>query len=324
MRRMIKRLLSSLLILSISVLVLSVNPQPAQAFVSVTGTFTASNSCPALSSIRRQANPGNINISPDVAYPLLGKNKPEATYYQIRVEGAEPIARWVAVSCGITSDDIMVSKNLDYALAASWQPSFCEKRPNKPECLNQTGEGFGANHFVIHGLWPQPRNNVYCNVSEELQQLDKDGRWLELPELALSSELRQELAIKMPGYQSGLHRHEWYKHGTCYSETPEEYYQETIVLLDQINESDVRALFAQNLEQDITSKQIGQAFNTAFDSTDKVLVSCANVNKENLIQELIINLRGEIEADTDIADLLAAAPNANSGCPLGQVDSFLD
>ncbi|MDJ0676783.1 MAG: hypothetical protein QNJ36_15630 [Calothrix sp. MO_167.B42] len=318
---MIKRLLSSLLILSINVLVLSVYPQPAQAFVSATGTFTASSSCPALSSIRRQANPGNVNISPDASYPLLGKNKQQATYYQIRVEGAEPTARWVAVSCGKITEDIIASRNLDYVLAVSWQPSFCETRPEKVECVNQTGDRFDATNFAIHGLWPQPRNNTYCNVPQNLKQLDKNRRWLELPELALSRELRQELAIKMPGYQSGLHRHEWYKHGTCYSETPEEYYQETIALLDQLNESGVRTLFAQNLERDITNNQIGQAFSTAFGSTSKVLVSCVNVNRENLIQELLINLRGEIEANTNIADLLAAAPNANSGCRQGQVDS---
>ncbi|MGB6296929.1 MAG: hypothetical protein WBF90_12190 [Rivularia sp. (in: cyanobacteria)] len=321
MRLMIKRLLSLLLILSINVLVLSVYPKPAQAFVSSTGTFTASNSCPTLSSIRRQTNPGNVNISPDASYPLLGKNKQEATYYQIRIEGAEPVARWVAVSCGSVSDDIITSRNLDYVLAASWQPSFCETKPDKPECASQTGDRFDATHFAIHGLWPQPRNNTYCNVPENLKQLDKNKRWLELPELALSPQLRQDLAIKMPGYQSKLHRHEWYKHGTCYSETPEEYYRETIALLDQLNESGVRTLFAQNLERDITNNQIGQAFSTAFGSTSKVLVSCVNVNREDLIQELVINLRGEIEAETNIADLLAAAPNVRSGCPKGQVDS---
>ena len=48
-----------------------------------------------------------------------------------------------------------------------------------------------------------------------------------MPSLELSTDTRNELQIKMPGYASGLHLHEWYKHGTCYRETPEEYYQES-------------------------------------------------------------------------------------------------
>ena len=319
---MIKRFLSLLLMLSISIGVLLVHPNSAHAFVSATGTFASDASCPALSSIRRQANPGNINISPDTVYPLLGKNKQDATYYQIRIEGASPSSRWVDVSCGRISDSgSIVHPNQSYVLAASWQPGFCETRPNKPECTSQTGDRFDATSFSIHGLWPRPQ---YCNVPREIQQLDKDGRWSQLPALELSPALRQELAIKMPGYQSDLHRHEWYKHGTCYSEIPEEYYQETILLLDQLNASGVRTLLAQNLEQDITNRQIDQAFETAFGVTGKVTVSCERVNRENLIDELLINLRGDIDLETDIADLLAAAPDATRECRIGQVDSADD
>lgn len=316
---MIKRLLSLLLILSISVTALLIYPKPTQAFVSATGSFRASANCPALSSIRRQANPGNVNVIPGDSYPLLGKNKQEATHYQIRIEGAEPVARWVAVSCGsIDESDTIVSSNLDYVLAASWQPGFCETKPNKPECISQTGDRFDATSFSIHGLWPRPQ---YCNVPRSIRQLDKDMRWSELPALELSPALRQDLAIKMPGYQSYLHRHEWYKHGTCYSATPEEYYQETISLIDQLNKSAVRTLLLQNLERDLTAERIDQAFETAFGASNKVTISCVRVNRENLIDELLINLRGEIDPETDITDLLSAAPDADRGCPIGQVDS---
>ena len=67
------RFLSSLLMLCISIGILLVHPNSAHAFVSATGTFTAAASCPALSSIRRQANPGNINISPDNTYRWSGE-----------------------------------------------------------------------------------------------------------------------------------------------------------------------------------------------------------------------------------------------------------
>ena len=319
---MLKRLMSLVLTLSISMGFFSVYPQPAQAFVTATGSFKANTNCPALSSIRKKANPGNVRISPEVSYLLLGKNKQEATHYQIRIEGASPVARWVQVSCGtIDASVATVPSNQDYVLAASWQPSFCEIKPNKPECTSQTEDRFDATSFSIHGLWPRSQ---YCNVSRNIQELDKHRRWLELPALELSPALRQELAIKMPGYQSGLHRHEWYKHGTCYSATPEEYYQETISLLDQLNASEVRTLLAQNLEQDITEEQIDQAFGNAFGVTGKVTMSCERVKGEKLIDELLIKLRGEIEPETDLVDLLTAASNAKRGCKIGQVDSVYD
>ncbi|MEM9244935.1 MAG: ribonuclease T [Cyanobacteria bacterium P01_F01_bin.153] len=296
--------------------------------MALTGTFTADTTCPALSSIRRQRNPGNINITPGTTYPLLGKNKQDATHYQIRIEDASPSSRWVSVSCGQISEGNpgettpIANSDQDYVFAASWQPSFCETRPNKPECTSQTSDRFDATSFSIHGLWPRP---VYCNVPQRIEQLDKAKRWSQLPELELSPALRQELAIKMPGYQSYLHRHEWYKHGTCYSETPEEYYQETILLLDQLNASEVRTLLAQNLERNITNRQINNAFDTSFGVTGKVNVSCKRVNQEDLINELKINLRGDIDLGSDMAELLAAAPNVrNAGCRVGQVDSAAD
>ena len=117
------------------------------------------------------------------------------------------------------------------------------------------------------------------------------------------------------------HRHEWYKHGTCYSATPEEYYRETIALLDRLNASPVRTLFAQNLENDITDDRVMQAFDREFGEGSKVSMRCESVDGENLIYELRINLRGEIDENSDIIDLLWAAPDARAGCSLGQVDS---
>ena len=343
-----KCFLNLLLILVLSIGLLLGYPNSAHAFVASPGTFTADSSCPAFSSIRKQTNPGNITLTPDAKYRLLGKNKSDATYYQIKLEGTSPSDRWVAVSCGQidTSNSIIGDSTGDndqpveflkkYVLAASWQPAFCEtKRNKKDECKTLNPDRFDATSFSIHGLWPQDRDKekmYYCNVPDAIQKLDQDKdtykdskeRWMRLPALQLSPELREDLAVKMPGYESYLHRHEWYKHGTCYSETPEEYYQETILLLDQLNASEVRDLFAQNLEEIVTNDRIDQAFEIAFGVTDRVAVSCSNVGGEKLITELKIKLKGDINLDTDITDLLAAANTSYAGCSKGQVDSAYD
>ena len=60
-----------------------------------------------------------------------------------------------------------------HVLAASWQPAFCETRPAKPECLSQTEDRVDATGFSLHGLWPQPVDNVYCGVPPELRAVDE-------------------------------------------------------------------------------------------------------------------------------------------------------
>ena len=62
-------------------------------------------------------------------------------------------------------------------LAASWQPAFCEQRPDRPECASQTATRYDANHFALHGLWPGPRNNSYCNINKIGIATDR-GWWL--------------------------------------------------------------------------------------------------------------------------------------------------
>lgn len=207
----------------------------------------------------------------------------------------------------------------------SWQPSFCETRPSKTECQTQNADRFDATHLVLHGLWPQPRNNVYCDVSPEIIRLDKSSRtWKQMPRLELSPETRSELEVKMPGYASGLHLHEWYKHGTCYSETPEEYYQESLMLLDQVNQSPVRQLIASNIGQFLVTSEMRDEFDEAFGDGlgDKVRIRCSDDRDEDttMIGELWINLRGEIEENTAIANLLKNAPDARSSCEIGEVD----
>ncbi|HEY9768528.1 MAG TPA: hypothetical protein V6C71_08460 [Coleofasciculaceae cyanobacterium] len=163
----------------------------------------------------------------------MAKNKEEATHYYLTIDGADPSARWVKSGCGELLETF-VSRDFDYLLAISWQPAFCETHQDKTECQTQTEARFDASNFTLHGLWPQPRNNVYCNVSNQIEGIDGDGKWSDLPPIDLSDTLKDELAIKMPGFASDLHLHEWYKHGTCYQGTPEEYFRESLDLLDQV------------------------------------------------------------------------------------------
>jgi len=303
---------------------LTVWSKTAYAFIALNDQFVPREACEALESIRSGTNPGNIRLTPQQTYPAIGKNRDNASHYLLRIEKAEPPTRWVPVQCGqlLGSSAPVNPVNQDYLLALSWQPSFCETKPDKSECQSQTAQRFDATNLVLHGLWPQ---KMYCNVSPEIKDLDKPATWSKLPPIDLSEETRTALAVKMPGFASDLHLHEWYKHGTCYSDSPEEYYQESLALLDQVNNSSVRDLFASNIGNFLSSTEIRNQFDEAFNegSGRKVQVQCErdiDEDLDNMVVELQINLKGDIQLDTPIANLLEDGQTVSSGCPLGEID----
>ena len=177
------------------ILAMFIWPLTGQATLPLEGCFIAQDECPALHSIRKGTNPGNITLSKGMAYEVTGKNKVNETHYLIKIEGDKISQRWVAVSCGKLLIDckekasgeikptsppaiapvaqpITPTVQPDYLLAISWQPAFCQTRQRKSECITQTQARFDADHFTLHGLCPQPINNVYCDVDTEDKTLD--------------------------------------------------------------------------------------------------------------------------------------------------------
>ena len=305
---------------------------PAYAEVPLTGTFTASQSCPAYQSINRQTNPGTVTTSPGTAYTLVAGNKQPPTHFSIVIPNAQPERRWVAITCGTTGTASQTTKptattptyrGTQYVLAVNWQPAFCELSPRKTECRNQRANSFEASNFTLHGLWPQPRSNEYCDVSPRNRFASEDGRWRDLPQLDLPLTLRRELDQIMPGSQSALDRYEWTKHGTCYGTDARTYYADALDLMEALNTSEVADLFASNIGKRLTLTQIRDSFDAAFGSGagQRVEVSCTEDGNRTLITELTINLTGTIDGPDSLASLIAAASPTDSDCRSGQVDA---
>lgn len=314
----------------------------AQAEVRIEGYFIATESCPALHSIKKKTNPGNIKLTEDMAYEVMSKNKFDATHYRIRIKNASPSERWVPVSCGkllvdcheptpglqpqpepqpvtpTPTPEPAPTVGKEYLLALSWQPAFCQTHQGKAECQSQTSNRYDATHLTLHGLWPQPRSNVYCGVSKKNKKLDKRKAWSQLPALDISEETYSELIEIMPGVASYLQRHEWIKHGVCYSSTAQEYYEESIMLALQVNNSAVRDFLKENIGERVTASEIRARFDTAFGSGtgEKVNIRC----NSGMISELWINLKGEIDDNTSISGLMQNADTAATSCQSGVVD----
>ncbi len=315
--------------------------------VRLEGYFIALETCEA-NKKKDTDNPGDVRLQKLHAYKTLSRNSTPGTHYRIEVPGApESTARWVTMTCGAFApkDSLIVADgaiqpqpspspgttlapgSIENVLAASWQPGFCATRRgrDKPECRSQTGARFDATHFSIHGLWPDDLDNTqifpcYCDRGAPVSCR---RRFDAVSNIDLSTELRARLNKVMPGTQSNLHLHEWTKHGTCYEDdrtgpdagaTPEEYYADTIALLDQLNRSVVRDLFTQNLGQFVSRAQIAAAFDSAFGqgAGERVYVVCRDVDRQNVITELWIGLKGNITPQSDLASLILAAPTTET------------
>jgi len=320
-----------------SMLLAAASAGAAHADVRMSGTFVADSACPATQAIRTGKNPGNISTEAGKSYELLAGNKDEPTHYLIQVPGADPERRWVKISCGHVSGGSVAaapsgqakpssaSGKPEYVFALSWQPAFCETKASKPECKAQSPGEFDATHFTLHGLWPQPNGNFYCQVSASDKANDNPAHWADLPPVDLDANTRAELDQVMPGTASKLERHEWIKHGTCYGKSQQEYFSDALKLMRTVNSSAVRDLFNKNIGKQLTSDQIRGAFNEAFGpgAGDRVRVSCLvdPSSGRRMIGELTLGLSGPIGPDSKLADLLmASAPTGKAGCPKGAVD----
>ena len=310
----------------------------AWADVAASGSFVATKDCPAFQSFRKGTNPGGVKIETGRSYPLLEKNASNATHYRIRIDGASPPERWVSVDCGSYSDEgandgglqnspagdrLAAGHRAEAILSLSWEPAFCEGHANKRECASATPSGFDATHFTLHGLWPQPRTKQYCNVSQALIDADEKADWQALPAVGLSAETRTRLDVVMPGTQSFLDRHEWIKHGTCYSgRDADTYFREAVSLIDEANHSAVQTLVAANVGQELTGSAVRHAFDVAFGAGagDRVRLSCQRDGSRRLITEITIGLVRVPGETNTLAELMRASAPTDPGCPGGIID----
>ncbi|MEM7214946.1 MAG: ribonuclease T [Pseudomonadota bacterium] len=225
----------------------------------------------------------------------------------------------------VTENDSPIRRrHADYILAISWQPAFCERRPNVAECRSQRKNRFDAENFSLHGLWPQPRNATYCDVPRKLINTDNSGNWSRLPKLDLSEALRRELAEKMPGYRSYLHRHQWYKHGTCMSGyTAEEYFRISLNLLDQVNASALRDLLASNIGERLRFDDLHYALSRTLGdhAADRMIVDCHRDDGRRIIWEFKLSLSGLLSTDSRLDRTMTNADRVGKSCPSGIVDA---
>ncbi len=294
--------------------------------ISFAKSVTATKICEVFNNLKHSKNSHHEKLKVGQEYQVMQEQRGN---YFIKVPNAKPQNRWVEQSCfGAkkieikeptptlqTTKEVKSSKssnsNTVSALVLSWQNTFCETHSNKKECRQK----IGASHLVLHGLWPQPRNNQYCNVSKKLIALDKQKRWNALPDLDLNSTTKALLEQYMPGYKSNLHKHEWIKHGTCYGTDANSYFYNALTLTKEIDNTIGKELRV-NVGKKIKTINIKRlaAKNIYPKLKNTLAVKC----KRRLLSEIWINTKGQ---GSNIKELIQNAPTIRSNCVEAVVDA---
>ena len=215
-----------------------------------------------------------------------------------------------------TQSKVMSKQNL---LALSWHNAFCETHRYKKECKRGLSDLIGKRssdtHFVLHGLWPQPRNKEYCHLSPASIRADKSKHWRAIPNVNLSKKTISALSEVMPGVKSALHKHEWAKHGSCYGTDADRYFSDAVSLVQQVNEGVLGRFFSQNIGKRITLKELQIIANKAYGrgAGSRIALQC----KKGMVTEMWLNLGG---TGTDLKTLLTHGKPAHSRCKGGRVD----
>ncbi len=296
----------------------------------------ARESCSAFNDLKHRQNSAHQKLKIGERYRVM---REQNDHYYITIPGVAVPNRWVEKRCFAQKSAVESAKPSVYKadkkpekrydgpkhtgivkpshllLALSWQNAFCETHRSRRECRQGRGSNSTDDRFVLHGLWPQPRDNQYCNVPPNLKQYDKSKQWNRLPKLVLSAETRKTLLQVMPGSISNLHRHEWIKHGTCSGNHAEAYFKEAISLTRQFADSKVGTFFAANRGRVVNLKQVRAKVEESFGkgSGNKVELRC----DRGMITELWLHLGNR---SSDLSTLLKKGKNIRSRCRQGRID----
>jgi len=298
-----------------------------------------SKACALYNNLKHTTNRGNVQLDMTRTYTMIEHHKGQ---YLVKVPDVTPSQRWVDDDCltlrplrgtplygekstAIKSNSVS-EKKIAYKkearpllLALSWHNAFCETHRYKKECKrglrSLLGKSKSDNNFVLHGLWPQPKNKVYCNVERYYITADKHRQWNKLPEPKLTSVTKAKLKEVMPGVDSNLHRHEWIKHGTCYGTDAETYFKDAIALTNEVRSSEVARFFQNNVGKRITIQRLRETVERSFGkgTGNRVELRC----NRGLITEVWLHLDG---TGGSLGTLLKNGKKVYSRCKRGMID----
>lgn len=156
-----------------------------------------------------------------------------------------------------------------YTLALIWRPEACKGRERDPAMQLQCDGRIGDFGFFLHGLWPEGRGTNYPQYCRTVGLL---------PKQVVASNI-----CTTPDVQ--LLQHEWAKHGSCMTRTPEAYFGAGRLMFEAIEYPDMDKLSRKVL----TVAGLAEAFADANDGLPANAVRM-KLNERGWLEEIRICL----------------------------------
>ena len=166
-----------------------------------------------------------------------------------------------------------------YILALSWSREHCRGRERDPAMRFQCSGEIGDFGFVLHGLWPEAKGPNYPQYCRNVG--------------VLSRKLVADNICMTPSPQ--LLQHEWAKHGTCMTKTPETYFGAAKLLFGALQFPDMTRLSRQvERGTPLTARAVAQSFADLNDGLPAEAVKI-KTNGKGWLQEVRICLGKDLK-----------------------------
>lgn len=197
-------------------------------------------------------------------------------------------------------------------LTLTWGPSLCKVDPANSGCKSGHVNRLGSS-FVLHGLWPQPSSEQYCDVPKRTA----DRQSVDLP-----PDVAKTLESMMSDSRV-MASHEWFAHGTCSGLNPPEYFGVATTLAAQAG-TVLNPMFAKSAGKQLPPRVVRERFDAVFGrgAGDRVSLTCRDIDgRGTLVYEVRLSLPAvaDLRGEESLGDALGRGPAVPAGCGKGLV-----
>ena len=200
-------------------------------------------------------------------------------------------------------------------LVVTWGPSLCKVEPSNTGCRSGHVGSLGQT-FVLHGLWPQPSSEQYCEVPKRTPDHDRQP-------VSLPPDLQASLTTMMSD-SALMTTHEWYAHGTCSGVAPPEYFGIAADLAEQAGKV-LDPVFQKAAGQLVSARSVRGTIDAQLGAGagKRVGLSCRDASGAgSIVYEVRFSLPPVAQLRQDepsLADALAGGPTVAPGCGQARV-----
>lgn len=201
-------------------------------------------------------------------------------------------------------------------LVVTWGPSLCRVDPANSGCRSGHVTGLGPT-LILHGLWPQPSTEQYCDVPKDVS----DRRRNPVP---LPDDVRNRLQTMLSD-PTLMATHEWYAHGTCSGVGPPEYFTIATDLAQEVFRV-LNPVFAASAGRQLSSRTVRRTVDAEFGGGAgmRVALSCKSDKGDDFVYEVKLSLPPVADLrDGDgavpLAKALSRGPSIGAGCGQARV-----